>query len=171
MSEETLTLTFMELRKGFLRLASRFLANEEDANDALQEAFCRLWPKRHQINTRQEAEALAVTTVRNLCIDTLRKQHVQMVELDVGRDAGLTDPVSDKIEKEEQFREVEQMIKKHLSPLQQTILNRKEYEGESIDAIARDFEMQPAAVRMQLSRARKIIRECYQNIHKDEKRR
>lgn len=168
MSEETLTLTFTELRKGFLRLASHFLPNEEDANDALQEAFCRLWPRRHQINTRQEAEALAVTTVRNLCIDTLRKQHVQVVELDAERDAGLAEPISERLEKEEQFREVEQMIRNHLSPVQQTILKRKEYEGESIEVIARELGMQPTAVRMQLSRARKTIRECYLNIHKDE---
>lgn len=168
MSEETLTSTFTELRKGFLRLASRFLSNEEDAHDALQEAFCRLWPKRHQIHTRQEAEALTVTTVRNLCIDAIRKQHVQMVELDADRDAALIDSVSDRMEKEEQFREVELLIKNHLSPLQQAILRRKEYEGESIDSIAHDLGMQPTAVRMQLSRARKTIRECYQNIHKHE---
>lgn len=170
MSEETLTSTFTELRKGFLRLARRFLSSEEDANDALQEAFCRLWPRRHQINTRREAEALAVTTVRNLCIDTLRKQRVQTVELDVERDAGLDDPVSDKMEQEEQFREVERMINNHLSLTQQSILKRKEYDGESIESIATDMNMQPAAVRMQLSRARKIIRECYQKTHEDEKR-
>ena len=42
MNEEPLILTFTKLRKGFLRLASRFLPNEEDASDALQDAFCRL---------------------------------------------------------------------------------------------------------------------------------
>ena len=43
MSKETLTSTFTELRKNFLRLAMRFLPNKEDADDALQEAFFRLW--------------------------------------------------------------------------------------------------------------------------------
>ena len=43
MSKETLTSTFTELRKGFLRLAMRFLPSQEDADDALQEAFFRLW--------------------------------------------------------------------------------------------------------------------------------
>lgn len=170
MSEETLVSTFTELRKGFLRLASRFLSSEEDANDALQEAFCRLWPRRDQINTRQEAEALTVTTVRNLCIDTLRKQHTPMIELDDERDVALTETVAEKLEREELFDEVEQIIRHHLSPLQQTILKRKEYEGASMEEIATELNMQQPAVRMQLSRARKTIRECYQKRYNHEKR-
>ena len=58
MNEEFLVTTFTEMRKGFLRLASRFLPNEEDASDALQDAFCKLWPKRNQIHSPKEAEAL-----------------------------------------------------------------------------------------------------------------
>ena len=34
MSKETLTSTFTELRKGFLRLAMRFLPSQEEADDA-----------------------------------------------------------------------------------------------------------------------------------------
>ena len=79
MSDEFLVTTFTDLRKGFLRLASRFLPNEEDASDALQDAFCRLWPKRNQIHSYKEAEALAVTTIRNLCIDQIRKDKVDEI--------------------------------------------------------------------------------------------
>lgn len=168
MSEETLISTFTELRKGFLRLALRFLTDEEDARDALQDAFCRLWPRRDQIHTRQEAEALTVTTVRNLCIDTLRKQRMQTVELNEERDAEPTESVAEEMEREEFFTEVDWMIRNHLSPLQQAILQRKEYDGESIEEIAAKLGMQQPAVRMHLSRARKIIRECYQNIHSNE---
>ena len=74
MSEETLTSTFTLLRRKFLRMASRFFPDEEDANDALQEAFCRLWPKRDEIDSRQEAEAMTAATVRNLGIDAYRRR-------------------------------------------------------------------------------------------------
>lgn len=170
MNEEPLISTFTTLRKGFLRLASRFLSDEEDANDALQDAFCKLWPRRHLIHSRQEAEALTVTTLRNLCIDKLRKEKVQTVELNVERDAELTETVSEKMEKEELYREVESLIDRQLSPVQRLILRRREYEDVKIDDIAEELGMQPAAVRMQLSRARKIIRECYQKRHNDEGR-
>lgn len=83
MSKETLTSTFTELRKGFLRLAMRFLPSQEDADDALQEAFFRLWKQADRISSREEAEALTVVTVKNLCIDILRRRsHLQTVELD-----------------------------------------------------------------------------------------
>lgn len=169
MNEEFLVTTFTEMRKGFLRLASRFLPNEEDASDALQDAFCRLWPKRNQIHSSQEAEALAVTTIRNLCIDQIRKEKMDVVELDAERDSKPSETIEERLAKEELFLEVEEIINRQLSPIQRQILREKEYEGKSIEEIADGLQMQPTAVRMQLSRARKTIRECYQKRHSHEK--
>ena len=169
MNEEFLVTTFTEMRKGFLRLASRFLPNEEDASDAIQDAFCRLWPKRNQIHSSQEAEALAVTTIRNLCIDQIRKEKMDVVELDAERDSKPSETIEERLAKEELFLEVEEIINRQLSPIQRQILREKEYEGKSIEEIADGLQMQPTAVRMQLSRARKTIRECYQKRHSHEK--
>lgn len=162
MSKETLTSTFTELRKNFLRLAMRLLPNKEDADDALQEAFFRLWRHADQIGSREEAEALTVVTVKNLCIDTLRKKNrLSTVELDENRDEAISDSVTENLEKEEQFRMVERIIARRLTPVQQQILHMKEYEGKRYNEIADILGMQEPAVRMQLSRARKEIRECY----------
>lgn len=162
MSKETLTSTFTELRKGFLRLAMRFLPNKEDADDALQEAFFRLWKHADQIGSREEAEALTVVTVKNLCIDTLRRRnHLPTVELDENRDESISDSTAESMEKEERFRIVERIIELRLTPLQQQILHMKEYEGKKYNEIADILGMQEPAVRMQLSRARKEIRGSY----------
>lgn len=162
MSKETLTLTFTELRKNFLRLAMRFLPNKEDADDALQEAFFRLWRHADQIGSREEAEALTVVTVKNLCIDTLRKRNnIPTVELDENRDESVCDQADESIEREERFRTLERIIELRLTPLQQQILRMKEYEGKKYNEIADILGMQEPAVRMQLSRARKEIRDCY----------
>lgn len=162
MSKETLTSTFTELRKGFFRLAMRFLSNQEDADDALQEAFFRLWKHADRIDTPEEAEALTIVTVKNLCIDTLRKRnHLQTVELDESRDNVLTESASDVMERKERFNAVQRIIEQRLTPLQKQILHMKEYEEKDYNEIAASLGMQPPAVRMQLSRARKEIRECY----------
>lgn len=158
MSEENLINVFTTLRKKFLSMASYLLANDSDADDALQEAFCRLWPRRDKIESQQEAEALATTTLRNLCIDNLRKRKISTVPIDEQHDREDDSPDWN----EEHFREIEAIIAEELTPLQKEILHRKEYNNETIEEISQDLGMQAAAARMQLSRARKKIRECYQ---------
>lgn len=158
MSEEALINVFTTLRKKFLNIALHLLANESDADDALQETFCRLWPRRENIATDAEAEALTATTLRNLCIDNLRKRKQDTIPIDEQHDTD--DDLCD--EREEQFTLIEEIIEQQLTPLQKEILHSKEYNGETIESIARRLGLQPAAARMQLSRARKKIRECYQ---------
>lgn len=168
MSEELLLNTFKDIHNRLSRLSARFLKNEDDVNDTLQEAFCRLWPRRGLIGSREEAEALSVTTVRNLSIDALRQQ-AHIAAGDLPDDLTLADDAAtDWRERETLFRNVEQLISTRLTPTQQTILRRREYEGASFETIAAELSMQPAAVRMQLSRARKTIRECYQQQSHEE---
>lgn len=140
------------------------LGSEEEAEDALQDAFCRLWPRSGDINSESEAEALLTTTVRRLSIDNLRRRETARRNLEeMGRAApDEAEEPDETAQREARFREVEAIIAKELSPLAQTILRRHEYEGESIDHIATDLQMQATAVRMHLSRARKTIRSCYQ---------
>ena len=90
------------------------------------------------------------------------------MELDAERDSTPTETIEERIERQELFQEVEELIDRQLSPIQRLILRKKEYEEESIEEIAKELDMQQTAVRMQLSRARKIIRECYRNRHSHE---
>lgn len=94
---------------------------------------------------------------------------MDVVELDAERDSKPSETIEERLAKEELFLEVEEIINRQLSPMQRQILREKEYEGKSIEEIADVLQMQPTAVRMQLSRARKTIRECYQKRHSHEK--
>ena len=93
---------------------------------------------------------------------------MDVVELDAERDSKPSETIEESITKEELYQEVEEIINRQLSQVQQLILREKEYEGKSIEEIANGLGMQQTAVRMQLSRARKIIRECYQKRHNHE---
>ena len=159
MSEEQLVSTFTTLRRKFLHLALRLLPYDEEAEDALQDAFCRLWPRRDHINSTAEAEALTTTTLRNICIDRLRKKGLETVPIDEERDK--IEAEHDETEREELIKDVEKIIRPELTPLQQQIIEEREYKGRDIEEIAKRLDMQPTAVRMQLSRARKKIREIY----------
>lgn len=164
MSDEIWLTTFQRMRKRLLNMAGRLLSDDEEAQDVLQNAFCRLWTKYRDVDSEREAEALSVTTVKNLSISTLRavqRHPAQSLDDDVSV-VEETMSENEGAEKEEQYVAVDRLIREHLSPLQQTILYRREMDGEEIRSIASDLGMEEAAVRMNLSRARRTIKELYQ---------
>lgn len=151
---------FRRMGRRLRGVALSLLGDEDEADDALQEAFCRLWPRAPRIGSEDEAAALLTTTVRNVSIDALRRKQVApTVRTEILPDQA--DDAEEMREREEQYRRVEEIIDGELSLLAQDILRRKEYRGQTFEQIAEELGMQPAAVRMQLSRARKQIRECY----------
>lgn len=163
MSEEILTTAFTRLRQRLLRLAGSLLVDDEKASDALQDAFCRLWPKREKIHTAEEAQALSVVTVRNLCLDELRKRR-QESGLDEADDLLQVESAHDRMERDEQYRMVMRLMEEVLTPTQRLIFRQKEIEEKTIEEIAGLHNMQETAVRMHLSRARKAIREQYNKM-------
>ena len=169
MSKDILTTVFTSLRKNFLKQAQRILASEEDAEDVVQDAFCKLWRSDYTLKTTNEAEALARTTIRNLSLDELRKQEVRpQFSLDTERDTVLQRSALEEIEIREHFEQVETIIEAELSPSERRVMHLKEYEGHSFEEIAEMMNLTEAAVRMKLSRARKRIRTVYQEQNKKE---
>ena len=169
MSKDILTTVFTSLRKNFLKQAQRILESEEDAEDVVQDAFCKLWRSDYTLKTTNEAEALARTTIRNLSLDELRKQEVRpQFSLDTERDTVLQRSALEEIEIRERFEQVETIIEAALSPSERRVMHLKEYEEHSIEEIAEMMHLTEAAVRMKLSRARKRIRTVYQEQNKKE---
>lgn len=156
MATDLLTETYMSLRKRFRARAWRILGNADDADDALQEAFFKLWARNYDIRTASEAEALLSTAVRNTSLDTVRRRRDK-----VPIDAADRLPAEDRRDRAEQLAAVQGLIDRELTDTQRYILERVEYGGLTQEQIAQELGMQPPAVRMQLSRARKTIRELY----------
>lgn len=167
MGDKTLTTVFTRLRRKFLNIAMAILPNEDDAADALQDAFCKLWPRRDTINDEAKAEALTSVTVRNICIDRTRKRALPTVPLDEEHDT--VDSETTYKEREEKYNTVKAIIDNELTGLQKIIIELKEIEGVEIVEIAKQLQMKESAVRMNLSRARNKIRECYRKEATDEK--
>lgn len=71
----------------------------------------------------------------------------------------MADETPDAEEKEEAFEQLKRKIDSELTSTQKYILEEKEYGGRTLEDIARELKMEPAAVRMQLSRARKKLRD------------
>ncbi|MFA6872746.1 MAG: sigma-70 family RNA polymerase sigma factor [Bacteroidaceae bacterium] len=180
MSHEPLLTAYLKLHQNLKSMACRLLGNEEEANNAVQEAFCRLWPIRERIRDEQEASALTTRTARNLCIDQLRRE--KSLPIDRFKEAESSwevetenrsapwqianedRSIDQELETKQRFELVQQIIEKHLTESQRIILRMKDFEGEEIEEIATRLNMQPTNVRMILSRARKKIREQYKRL-------
>jgi len=132
------------------------LHDTASAEDALQDAFVKLWG-RYRICSVQEAEALLSRTVRNNSVDCLRRRKSVPLEENDFPD----DNADQTNERERLFRKVEQLVQDELTDIQKYIIRRHEYEGIKLELIAQELGMNPPAVRMQLSRARKTLREKY----------
>ena len=65
--------------------------------------------------------------------------------------------------KERMLLAVRDAVEHRLNEVQRYIVWRKEFASVSLEEIARELDMEPAAVRMNLSRARKVILEIYQS--------
>lgn len=144
------------LTEAFLALRGRW-----KTEDTLQDAFCRLWGGKYKIGSVKEAMGLLSRTGRNLEIDEYRKaRKKQTVSLD-GRQ--VEEEPDDAMEKELLFRKVEASVDSELTDLQRLIVRKHEYEGQSFERIAKDLGMQQTAVRMHISRARKILRDKFRN--------
>ena len=61
-------------------------------------------------------------------------------------------------ERERTYDELKRKIDSELTSTQKYILEEKEYGGRTLEDIAKELKMEPTAVRMQLSRARKTLR-------------
>lgn len=165
MSEQTLISAFSRWRNRLLRQALRFLPSKEDAEDVLQDAFIRLWAKAEQIETERDAASLATVVIRNMAVDHYRQQKRKPQTTDVE----MLDLQEETADIDERRQLVDEIMQRVLTPLQLRIVELREYEGLEYDEVASILGMQQPAVRMQLSRARRAIREEYVRVNNQKK--
>ena len=157
MSKNFLILAYQKLQQ---RLRYGLSHTEEDA---LNDAFYNLWAGEYDPATKEEGEKLLYTTLRHRQISLWRSEnrHPKIPPANVQ----IAEPPPD-YDAEETYLKIKELIKTELTPLQQDILNSHDINDETYTEIAERLGMQEAAVRMQLSRARKTIREIYKKTKK-----
>lgn len=153
MSQDYLTNAFIRLRQKLRVVSGRVIADSAGAEDVLQDSFVRLWRKHYPLQSEKEAEALLTRAVKNASLNEKRRKRGEPLEMDV------VDESPDPEEKEQAYDEMKRVIDRELTSTQKYILEEKEYGGRTLEEIARELKMEPAAVRMQLSRARKKLKD------------
>ena len=152
MSQDYLTDAFIRLRQRLRVFSGRVIADSAGAEDILQDSFVRLWRRQYPLQSEKEAEALLTRAVKNASLNEKRRKRGVPLEMDI------VDESTDPGDKERAYDELKRVIDSELTSTQKYILEEKEYGGRTLEDIARELKMEPAAVRMQLSRARKTLR-------------
>lgn len=157
MKQDILTSSFIDLREKLHHIALRYLQNDEDAKDVLQDTWLRIKLK-SSVSDSEEAKNKLICVLRNVCIDKLRKKKVQALD-------DIIVPSALQYEMEiDDIKIYEKLLQEGLTPLQQKIFNLVVHDGYDYEQIAKELSLTVEAVRMNMSRARKKIRETYKKI-------
>ncbi len=159
MKTDRLTYSFLNVRDRLHRNALRILKNDEDAKDALQDTFYNLW-KNEPPASDTEARNKLFTVLRNICIDRLRRrQTVPINESDLGE-------ITVQPGFSEDMERLETLLSTGLTQIQREIYTFAVHDCLEYEEIASRLNMTVEAVRMNMSRARKRIRDNYKKLNR-----
>ncbi|MGI6047898.1 MAG: RNA polymerase sigma factor [Petrimonas sp.] len=138
------------------RMARSILKDESRSQDAYQELMTRLWEKRKQLEKLENPQAFLLTSMRNLCIDLLRKEQ-ENGEISPNTEYNAPNPYQ-LVEQTNTVSVIYKMIDS-LPEMQRTIVRMRDVEDLDISEIAEVMQITENAVMANLSRGRKKLRE------------
>ena len=68
---------FQEYFEPVYRFTRKYTADDDLARDVTQESFIRLYERRADFNTNEQAKSFVYLTARNLCLDHLRHKSIE----------------------------------------------------------------------------------------------
>jgi len=159
MEIDVLTSSFLGLRDKLHHIALNYLESDEEAKDALQDTWLKL-RNGSKVETTSEAKNKLVTVLRHVCIDHLRKaKSIPIDTVSAYETKGYNMDVED-------LKHLETLLQKGLTPQQREIFDLVTHEGMEYEQIAEKLSMTVEAVRMNMSRIRKKMRETYNKLNR-----
>jgi len=150
---------YYSLHPKLYRVAFAILKNAQDAEDILQDVYCKLWDDRDKLVDIQKPEAYCVTLIKNLCMDFFRSPKVALYEQNI-EEYDFPD-FSPDAETELVHKETVEIIKSqllHLPEKQQRVLDLRAFAGCSPEEIEKITGESSENVRVLLSRARNTLK-------------
>ena len=143
------------MRRRLMDEARRFLRNQDEAEDTVQDVVLKLWTMRDRLGDYRSVEAMAVVITRHLCLSRKRDygKCLDLQALKETTDSGSPEQLL--IGRETERRLLE--LIDSLPDRQQAILRMKHVDGMETDEIAALTGMTADSVRQNLSRARRNI--------------
>ncbi|MDR0394426.1 MAG: sigma-70 family RNA polymerase sigma factor [Tannerella sp.] len=150
---------YFSLHPKLYRVACTILKQAEDAEDIVQDAYCKLWDDREKLLGVQKPEAYCVTLVKHLCLDFLRatKAVQNNRQIDDYDFPDHSNDVENRMESKETIRRIKSIIRA-LPEKQQRVLNLRGFADCSPEEIETITGESAVNVRVLLSRARNTLK-------------
>ena len=158
MTVETFKIEVLPLKHKLYRFAKRLLVSIPESEDIVQEVFLRLWSRKEQLNEYKSIEAFAMTITKNLCLDKLKSKRNKTDELTEKHEKMEELTPHTKLELSESFEKI-QLIINTLPEQQRMIIHLRDIEEYDFEEIAEIMNLSMNTIRVNLSRARKKVRE------------
>ena len=139
--------------------------NTDDAEDIVQDAYCKLWDRRDELDSVINAEAFCVTLVKNMCLDLLRSAKHNRREEAVTESLPLISEASTDsgLIGQENMNMINSLINK-LPENQRQVIRLRGIDECSMEEIELITGLSAVNIRVLLSRARKTIRTKYETL-------
>lgn len=164
MTQSSFLKVVLPFKDKVFRLAKRLLVSKEEAEDATQELFFKLWKNKEKITDYKNVEAFAMTMTKNYCYDRLKSKQASNLRLIHTNYKEKETALDKRIEYRDSINQVHQLIE-NLPEQQKVIIQLRDIEQYDFDEICNMVNMKPTAVRVALSRARKTLREALIKKH------
>ena len=148
---------WIPLADRFYRVAYYLLESEEDAEDAVQELYLKLWAARSGLSGVQNPSAYGISMLKNICIDRIRKRMVRKSEpLDK-----VPHPEDTHTESRTDIKDALRYLLQEMEKLpdkQRVVLRMRAVEGLEYEDIARRTGLSEVYIRVLVTMARKTLR-------------
>nr|WP_299069042.1 sigma-70 family RNA polymerase sigma factor [uncultured Allomuricauda sp.] len=148
----------MPFKDKLFRLAKRLLVSREEAEDATQEILLKLWSKNEAMEDYKNVEAFAMTMTKNFCLDRLKSKQASNLKLVHSNYEDEKTSLQRQLETEDSIAWMERIMEE-LPEQQKMVLQLRDVEQYDFEEICELLDMKPTAVRVALSRARKMVRQ------------
>ena len=158
MNQSEFLTTVMPFKDKVFRLAKRLLVSTEEAEDATQELYFKLWNNKEKLKNYNSIEAFAMTMTKNYCFDRLKSKQASNLTLVHSNYKEKGTSLDKQVDLNDSVSKVHQLME-NLPEQQKIIIQLRDIEQYEFDEIAEMLNLKPTAIRVSLSRARKTIRE------------
>ena len=147
----------MPLSERFYRAAYYMLESQQDAEDAVQDLYLKLWRSRDNLSGLRNPVAYGLSLLKNICLDRIRRREVRKVEpLDLA-----APPESPPHDRQTDAKDMLKLVMREMDKLPQKqaeVMKMMVLEGLDYKEISKRTGLSQVHVRVLISAARKTLK-------------